>query len=123
MVAYLYDDLVDTCKPGDFVELTGIFRASGVRILPRVRTLKSVYRNYIDANSIHKDHLNRYLVAEADMEGPAADGMIFDSDNSGRCADVSSKRCVSLLQLIWRNMRARIIIDDTVITMGTSVPR
>lgn len=74
VLAYVYDEMVDICKPGDFIELTGIFRASGVRLLPRTRTLKSVYRVYIDANSIHKDQLNRYLISAAEMEGPAADG-------------------------------------------------
>ncbi|XP_055388899.1 uncharacterized protein LOC129617886, partial [Condylostylus longicornis] len=73
LLAYVYDEMVDICKPGDFIELTGIYRASGVRIVPRMRTLKSVYRVYIDVNSIHKDHLNRFLIAESQMVGPAAD--------------------------------------------------
>lgn len=75
VMAYVFNELVDAAKPGDFVEITGIYRASGVRVVPRMRTLKSVYRTYIDVNSIHKDHLNRFLVAEQDLSGPAADGM------------------------------------------------
>lgn len=76
VLTYVYDETVDVCKPGDFVEVTGIFRASGVRLFSRVRTLKSVYRVYIDANSVFKDHLNRYLVENAEMEGPSADGTL-----------------------------------------------
>ena len=49
-----YDDLVDVCKAGDRVEVTGIFRASPVRVNPRQRTMKSVYKTYIDIVHIQK---------------------------------------------------------------------
>lgn len=72
VLAYVYDELVDAVKPGDFMELTGIYRAAGVRVVPKARTLKSVYRTFIDVNSIRKDLLNRYLVS--DLNAPGADG-------------------------------------------------
>lgn len=80
VMAYLFDELVDAAKPGDFIELTGIYRASGVRVVPRMRSLKSVYRTYIDVNSIHKDHLNRFLVSQQDLNGPAADADLSDDE-------------------------------------------
>jgi DNA replication licensing factor MCM4 len=39
-----FDKLVDVAKPGDRVEVTGIFRAAPVRSSPIHRTLKSLYR-------------------------------------------------------------------------------
>ena len=49
-----YDELVDLCKAGDRVEITGIFKASPVRVNPRQRTLKSIYKTYIDVLHIQK---------------------------------------------------------------------
>ncbi|KAF4629049.1 hypothetical protein G7Y89_g9101 [Cudoniella acicularis] len=49
-----YDELVDMCKAGDRVEITGIFKASPVRVNPRQRTLKSIYKTYIDILHIQK---------------------------------------------------------------------
>jgi DNA replication licensing factor MCM4 len=42
------------CKAGDRVEITGIFKASPVRVNPRQRTLKSIYKTYIDVLHIQK---------------------------------------------------------------------
>lgn len=52
----LYDNLVDAAKPGDRVEVTGILRASPVRVNPKMRVVKSVFRTYIDC--IHVAVLN-----------------------------------------------------------------
>lgn len=49
-----YDELVDTCKAGDRIEVTGIFRCNPVRINPRQRTVKSLFKTYIDVLHIQK---------------------------------------------------------------------
>jgi DNA replication licensing factor MCM4 len=45
---FAFDDLVDSVRPGDRVEITGIYRAVPKRANPRIRTIKSVYKTYID---------------------------------------------------------------------------
>ncbi|KAG5939381.1 hypothetical protein E4U60_000944 [Claviceps pazoutovae] len=50
----VYNELVDFCKAGDRVELTGIFRASPVRANPRQRVVKSVYKTYVDVLHVQK---------------------------------------------------------------------
>ncbi|RKL37602.1 DNA replication licensing factor mcm4 [Fusarium proliferatum] len=50
----VYNELVDFCKAGDRVELTGIFRVSSVRVNPRQRALKSVHKTYVDVLHIQK---------------------------------------------------------------------
>lgn len=45
----VYDALVDAMNPGDRVEVTGIYRAQGVRMNTNRRNLHSIYRTYIDA--------------------------------------------------------------------------
>ncbi|KAJ9428751.1 minichromosome maintenance protein 4 [Fusarium oxysporum] len=46
----VYNELVDFCKAGDRVELTGIFRVSPVRVNPRQRALKSVDKKRMGAD-------------------------------------------------------------------------
>lgn len=49
-----YEELVDVCKAGDRIEVTGIFRSNPVRINPRQRTIKSLFKTYIDVLHIQK---------------------------------------------------------------------
>ncbi|XP_031099337.1 DNA replication licensing factor MCM4 [Ipomoea triloba] len=44
----VHDKLVDAGKPGDRVEVTGIYRAMSVRIGSTQRTVKSLFKTYID---------------------------------------------------------------------------
>lgn len=44
----VYDELVDMSKPGDRLTVTGIFRSVPVRMNPRQRTLKSLFKTYLD---------------------------------------------------------------------------
>ncbi len=56
----VHDDLVDSIRPGDRVEVTGIFRAQPVRVNPLRRTLKNVFRTYIDAITFIKSDKRRF---------------------------------------------------------------
>ena len=44
----VYDELVDVSNPGDRLIVTGIFRSVPVRVNPRQRTLKSLFRTFLD---------------------------------------------------------------------------
>ena len=44
----VYDELVDVVKPGDRVVVTGIFRSVPVRVNPRQRVVKSLFKTYLD---------------------------------------------------------------------------
>ncbi|KAI9498256.1 MCM2/3/5 family-domain-containing protein [Zychaea mexicana] len=44
----MYDELVDVSKPGDRLEITGVFRSVPVRVNPRQRTIRALFRTYLD---------------------------------------------------------------------------
>lgn len=49
-----YDELVDTCKAGDRVEITGIFKCTQVRVNPRQRSVKNIFKTYVDCVHVQK---------------------------------------------------------------------
>lgn len=50
----VYDELVDSCRAGDRIEVCGIFRSLPVRANARQRGLKSLYKTYLDVVHIKK---------------------------------------------------------------------
>jgi DNA replication licensing factor MCM4 len=50
----VYDELVDLSKPGDRLTITGIFRAVPVRVNPRQRVIKSLFKTYLDVVHIKR---------------------------------------------------------------------
>ncbi|KAG7194743.1 DNA replication licensing factor, mcm4 component [Scheffersomyces spartinae] len=50
----VYDELVDTCRAGDRIEVCGIFRSIPVRINSKQRALKSLYKTYLDIVHVKK---------------------------------------------------------------------
>eukprot|EP00929_Paragymnodinium_shiwhaense_P030370 TRINITY_DN1722_c0_g3_i2.p1 TRINITY_DN1722_c0_g3~~TRINITY_DN1722_c0_g3_i2.p1 ORF type:complete len:930 (+),score=263.50 TRINITY_DN1722_c0_g3_i2:128-2917(+) len=59
VVVYCYDDLVNQVRPGDRVEVTGIYRASAVRPNLNRSLCNSVYRTHIDAIAIATEKTGR----------------------------------------------------------------
>lgn len=63
-----FNELVDFCKAGDRIEVTGIFKCNQVRINPRQRTVKSVYKTYVDALHIQKVDKRRLGIDASTIE-------------------------------------------------------
>ncbi|KAI3805709.1 hypothetical protein L1987_28327 [Smallanthus sonchifolius] len=60
----MHDKLVDAGKPGDRVEITGIYRAMTVRVGQTQRTVKSLFKTYIDCLHIKKTDKSRMNVED-----------------------------------------------------------
>jgi DNA replication licensing factor MCM4 len=50
---------VDVAKPGDRIAVTGIFRSVPVRVNPRRRTIKALFKTYLDVTHIAKTDAKR----------------------------------------------------------------
>jgi DNA replication licensing factor MCM4 len=61
-----YEDFVDEVRPGDRVEITGVYRAMGVRVNPQRRTIKNIYRTYIDVINYLKTDKKRVDIKDQD---------------------------------------------------------
>ncbi|ORY28001.1 MCM2/3/5 family-domain-containing protein [Naematelia encephala] len=55
----VYDELVDLVKPGDRVIVTGIFRSIPVRVNPRQRSIKSLFKTYLDVVHVKRTNTAR----------------------------------------------------------------
>ncbi|PON80788.1 DNA replication licensing factor Mcm [Parasponia andersonii] len=109
----MHDKLVDAGKPGDRVEVTGIYRAMTVRVGPAQRTVKSLFkacdgtfsllklelsdhgRTYIDCLHIKKTDKSRMLI-EDQMEvdnssGRSSEDLLFDEKKIEELRELSKK--------------------------------
>lgn len=75
-----YEDLVDHVRPGDRVEITGIYKAMGVRVNANKRTLKNVYRTYVDVVTYVKSDKKRFELGEQELKEERADNVAMKEE-------------------------------------------
>ena len=122
----VFDDLVDQAKPGDRVEVTGVYRAVPIRLSSTKRTLKSVYKTYLDVFHIRKDvgarmrntagpedeEAARNSAASTKSSGPAKNQgpgqqmeftpeRMAEIEELGRSPDIYDRLVASLAPSIW----------------------
>ncbi|CAK7220579.1 MCM DNA helicase complex subunit [Sporothrix curviconia] len=92
----VYNELVDFCKAGDRVLITGIFRVSPVRVNPRQRTINSVHKTYVDVLHIQKVDAKRLGIdpstLELDDDDVEAAILAEQTETTGGAGGVDSNR-------------------------------
>jgi len=82
-----YEELVDVCKAGDRIEVTGIFRSNPVRINPRQRTIKSLFRTYIDVLHIQKVDKRRLGIDVSTVEQELSEQVAGDVEQTRKVSE------------------------------------
>lgn len=108
----LYDELVDAVKPGDRVTLTGIFRSVSVRINPKQRVIKSLFKTYVDVVHIKRTDAKRLAVDHDTRDGDDRRGAIGvggnDEEEAGDSALTQATRSDSQERLLELSKRTDI---------------
>ncbi|CEP64126.1 MCM DNA helicase complex subunit MCM4 LALA0_S10e03026g [Lachancea lanzarotensis] len=76
----VYDELVDSCRAGDRVEVTGIFRSIPIRANSRQRALKSLYKTYLDVLHVKKVTRDRMGADTSTVEQELLQNELNNSD-------------------------------------------
>jgi DNA replication licensing factor MCM4 len=87
-----YDELVDVCKAGDRVEITGIFKCNQVRINPRQRSVKNIFKTYVDALHIQKVDKKRMGIDVSTIEQDMAEHAAGDLQETRKVSEEEEAR-------------------------------
>ncbi|KAK6358650.1 DNA replication licensing factor, mcm4 component [Orbilia blumenaviensis] len=116
----MYDEMVDVCKAGDRVEVTGIFRGVPVRVNPRQRSVKSLFKTYIDAVHIQKVDKKRLGLDVTTMEGSMADKVSADVDEVRKITEAEIEKIKEVgarydaYELLSRSLAPSVFENDDV---------
>lgn len=105
VVLYAHNDLVDHVTPGDRVCVTGIYRATPLRVNPRQRNVKAVYKTYIDVIQFCKDDANRLHenVDDGDGRQTFTDERKEELINLSKTPDIYNRLASALAPSIYEN--------------------
>lgn len=87
-----YEELVDVCKAGDRIEVTGIFRSNPVRINPRQRTIKALFKTYIDVLHIQKVDKRRLGIDVSTIEQELSEQVAGDVEETRKVTEEEEEK-------------------------------
>lgn len=87
-----YEELVDVCKAGDRIEVTGIFRSNPVRINPRQRTIKALFKTYIDVLHIQKVDKRRLGIDVSTIEQELSEQVAGDVEETRKVTEEDEEK-------------------------------
>merc|ERR1740121_2364483 len=122
----VFDDLVDQVRPGDRIEVTGIYRAAPVRPNQNWRQCSSVYRTYVDAIAIAAEQKGKVDAPNDENEFPQGappkleDKMDLDPETFGE-EEIKWNRLVRELGSDTDEHGARTIVGKLVQSFAPSI--
>ncbi|KAL8645038.1 MAG: hypothetical protein Q9226_007478 [Calogaya cf. arnoldii] len=87
-----YEELVDVCKAGDRIEVTGIFRSNPVRVNPRQRTVKALFKTYVDCLHIQKVDKKRVGIDVSTIEQELSEQVAGDVDETRKVSEEEEEK-------------------------------
>ncbi len=87
-----YDELVDICKAGDRVEITGIFKTDQVRVNPRQRTVKNIFKTYVDCLHVQKVDKRRMGIDPTTLEEELSDQVAGGMEETRKVSEEEEER-------------------------------
>ncbi|KAK3717994.1 MCM DNA helicase complex subunit [Vermiconidia calcicola] len=87
-----YDELVDICKAGDRVEITGIFKCNQVRINPRQRTVKNIFKTYVDCLHVQKVDKRRMGIDPTTIEEELSDQVAGSIEETRKVSEAEENK-------------------------------
>jgi DNA replication licensing factor MCM4 len=94
---FAFDDLVDVARPGDRIEITGIYRAVPVRLSRKKSTVRSVYKTYLDAIHFKKTDTHRFGVEDHTVNPESESYTQFEESDSLRAVIEARNRTLAAL--------------------------
>ncbi|XP_064641337.1 DNA replication licensing factor mcm4-A-like [Lineus longissimus] len=88
---YSHGDLVDKVQPGDRVKVTGIYRATPLRAMPRARNVKSVYKTHIDVVHFRKADQKNIRDSDNDDNTDVTKDMRFTEEKINALKELAKK--------------------------------
>lgn len=114
----VYDELVDTCRAGDRIEVCGIFRSLPVRVNARQRALKNLYKTYLDVVHIRKIDNKKLGIDASTLQQLATETQEIEQKRQLSADDVANVKEISqrddLYELLARSLAPSIYEMDDV---------
>lgn len=89
---FAFDDLVDSVRPGDRIEVTGMFRAVPARPNPRMRNVRALYKTYVDVVHFRRSGQNDDTMISLGEEGAVGAAPDPDHGDEEDASQVISKK-------------------------------
>jgi DNA replication licensing factor MCM4 len=97
---YAFHDLVDSVRPGDRIEVTGVFRAIPRRLNPKQRTISSVFKTYVDC--IHLRRCDVGVDEASNSNNNNNNSNNYNNNNNNTTASLSAEED-SLIQTLQQH--------------------
>ncbi|KAF0988553.1 hypothetical protein HZS_7512, partial [Henneguya salminicola] len=104
IMLFAHSDLVDQVQPGDRITVTGIYRAVPVKVNPRQRVVRSVYKTYIDVIHFLKDDKSRLHSNDPDSQLCLTKERIDEIIALSKRSDIYDKLAAALVPSIYGNV-------------------
>lgn len=109
LLVMCYDDLYDSVRPGDRVQVTGVCRAQGLRAQANLRTENAILRTYIDV--IHFEKTSSRRVAES-AESSSSSGSLASALGGSEAGTVDTMSGPEKAELEVRMRRIALRSDN-----------